>query len=75
MRVALVCDVAAGGSLAGCSVNHGEPPGQGYGQGALALAPEVPGHFPGACRRRTHVGAKVRVPIRFELTQVAAPKG
>ena len=74
VRVALVCDVAAGGALAGCSIDREEPAGQGYGQGALALAPKFR-VSPWSLQGEPTVGAKVRVPIRFELTQVAAPKG
>ncbi len=74
VRVALVCDVTAGGALAGCSVDREEPAGQGYGQGALALAPKFR-VSPWSLQGEPTVGAKVRVPIRFELTQVAAPKG
>jgi len=74
VRVALVCDVAAGGALAGCSVDREEPAGQGYGQGALALAPKFR-VSPWSLQGEPTVGAKVRVPIRFELTQVAIPKG
>lgn len=74
VRVALVCDVAAGGSLSGCSVDREEPAGQGYGQGALALAPKFR-VSPWSLQGEPTVGAKVRVPIRFELTQVAQPKG
>ena len=74
VRVALVCDVAAGGTLSGCAVDREEPAGQGYGQGALALAPKFK-VGPWSLQGEPTVGARVRVPIRFELTQVAAPKG
>jgi hypothetical protein len=74
VRVALVCDVVAGGALASCSVDREEPAGQGYGAGALALAPKFR-VGPWSLQGEPTVGAKVRVPIRFELTQVAAPKG
>jgi TonB family protein len=74
VRVALVCDVTAGGALAGCSVDREEPAGQGYGQGALALAPKFR-VSPWSLQGEPTVGARVRVPIRFELSQVAAPKG
>ena len=74
VRVALVCTVAAGGALDGCTVDREEPAGQGYGQGALALAPKfrvAPWSQDGQPTR----GAKVRVPIRYQLTQAPAPKG
>ncbi|THD81621.1 MAG: hypothetical protein E7812_02015 [Phenylobacterium sp.] len=67
VRVVLDCGVAAGGGLQGCAVASETPPGQGYGQGALALAPKfrvglmTPGGVP-------TVGARVQVPIRYELT-------
>jgi TonB family protein len=38
VRVTLVCDVQAGGSLSGCSVDREEPAGHGFGPAILALA-------------------------------------
>ena len=67
VRVVLDCGVGAGGGLQGCAVASETPPGQGYGPGALALAPKfrvglmTPGGVP-------TVGAHVQVPIRYELT-------
>ena len=71
--VALVCDVAAGGSLSGCTVAREEPAGQGYGAGALALAPKFK-VGPWSLQGEPTVGAKVRVPIRYQLHQVSAAK-
>lgn len=73
VRVALVCSVAAGGALSGCAVDREEPAGQGYGQGALALAPKFK-VGPWSQDGQPTAGAKVRVPIRYQLTQVAPPK-
>jgi hypothetical protein len=74
VRVALVCAVAAGGTLSACTVDREEPAGQGYGQGALALAPKFR-VGPWSQDGMPTSGAKVRVPIRYQLTQVAPPNG
>jgi TonB family protein len=69
VRVVLGCTVEAGGSLGGCAVADETPPGQGYGAGALALASKFrlePWSVDGA----PVVGAKIRLPIRYELTPV-----
>jgi TonB family protein len=73
VRIVLLCDVAAGGALAGCAVESEEPAGQGYGAAALALTPKIrvgllsAGGVP-------LVGAKIRVPVRYEITPVASAK-
>ena len=67
VRVVLGCTVEAGGSLGGCAVADETPPGQGYGAGALALASKFrmePWTADGAAT----VGAKIKLPIRYELT-------
>lgn len=69
VRVTLVCDVQAGGSLAGCAVDREEPAGQGFGQAILALAPKFQVALMSAEGMPT-VGAKVRVPVRFDLKPV-----
>jgi TonB family protein len=74
VRVALVCSVAAGGALGGCAVDREEPAGMGYGQGALALAPKFK-VGPWSRDGLPTTGAKVRVPIHYQLTQAEAPKG
>ena len=74
VRVALVCTAGADGSLSGCAVDREEPAGQGYGQGALALAPKFK-VGPWSQDGQPTAGAKVRLPIRYQLTQVEAPKG
>jgi hypothetical protein len=74
VRVVMDCDVAAGGALAGCGVESEEPTGQGYGAGALALAPKIRVGLLTADGVPT-VGARVRVPIRYELTPQAQAKG
>jgi protein TonB len=69
VRVVLGCMVEAGGGLSGCSVAQEDPPGQGYGAGALALASKFrmgPWSQDGA----PTVGAHIRLPIRYELTPV-----
>ena len=72
VRVVLGCTVEAGGVLGGCAVAQETPPGQGYGEGALALASKfrvAPWSIDGA----PTVGAKIRLPIHYELTPVPTP--
>lgn len=72
VRVVLGCTVEAGGGLGGCAVAQEDPPGQGYGAGALALAAKfrvAPWTLDGA----PTVGAHIRLPIRYELTPVKQP--
>jgi TonB family protein len=69
VRVTLVCDVQAGGTLSGCAVDREEPAGQGFGPAILALAPKFQVALMSAEGMPT-VGAKVRVPVRFELKPV-----
>ncbi len=69
IRVTLVCDVQAGGSLSGCAVDREEPAGQGFGPAVLALAPKFQVGLMSAEGMPT-VGAKVRVPVRFDLKPV-----
>jgi TonB family protein len=73
VRVVLLCDVAAGGALSGCSVDSEEPAGQGYGAAALALAPKIRVGLLSAAGTPL-VGAKIRVPVRYEITPVSPPK-
>jgi len=69
VRVTLVCDVRAGGALSGCAVDREEPAGQGFGPAILALAPKFQVALMSAEGMPT-VGAKVRVPVRFDLKPV-----
>jgi hypothetical protein len=72
VRVVLGCTVQAGGALGGCAVAQENPPGQGYGEGALALASKfriAPWSVDGA----PTVGAHIRLPIHYELTPVKKP--
>lgn len=68
-RVTLVCDVKAGGVLDGCAVDREEPAGQGFGPAILALAPKFKVELMSAEGMPT-VGARVRVPVRFDLKPV-----
>jgi TonB family protein len=70
VRVVMDCSVGSGGTLSGCGVESEEPAGQGYGAGALALAPKIRVGLLTADGVPT-VGARVRVPIRYELTPQA----
>jgi TonB family protein len=67
VRVVLLCDVATEGVLSGCAVEREEPAGQGYGAAALALAPKIRIGLLSASGVPL-VGAKVRVPVRYEMT-------
>jgi hypothetical protein len=69
VRVVLGCTVEAGGSLGGCSVAQEDPPGQGYGAGALALASKFR-LGPWSQDGEPTVGAHIKLPIRYELTPV-----
>jgi TonB family protein len=69
VRVTLVCTVEAGGVLNGCAVDREEPAGQGFGQAILTLAPRFRVDLMSAEGMPT-VGAKVRVPVRFDLKPV-----
>jgi TonB family protein len=73
VRVVLACTVEVGGVLAGCAVDSETPPGQGFGQGALALASKFK-VGPWTQDGQPTVGAKLKLPIRYELTQVTAAK-
>lgn len=72
VRVVLACTVEAGGALGGCSVAQEEPAGQGYGAGALALASKFR-VSPWSTNGEPTVGARIRLPIRYELTPVKQP--
>lgn len=74
VRVALVCTAGADGALSGCTVDREEPAGQGYGQGALALAPKFR-VGPWSQDGLPTMGARVRVAVHYQMTQAAAPKG
>lgn len=71
VRVVLACSVEVGGALGGCTVDSETPAGQGYGQGALALAAKFK-VSPWSLDGQPTVGAHLKLPIRYELTQVAA---
>lgn len=69
VRVTLVCDVQAGGVLAGCVVDREEPAGQGFGAAVLALAPKFR-VAPWSAEGLPVVGGKVRLPVRYEMKPV-----
>jgi hypothetical protein len=71
VRVVLGCTVGADGALDGCAVNSEDPAGQGYGAGALALATKFRLQ-PWGADGEPMVGAHINLPIRYELTPVAA---
>lgn len=69
IRVTLVCTVQPGGSLDACAVDREEPAGQGFGQAVLALATKFKVE-PWSAEGMPTVGAKVRVPVRYDLKPV-----
>jgi TonB family protein len=69
VRVTLVCDVQAGGSLSGCAVDREEPAGQGFGQAIQAIGTKFKVGLMSA-EGMPAVGAKVRVPVRIDLKPV-----
>jgi TonB family protein len=69
IRVTLVCTVQDGGVLSGCAVDREEPAGQGFGPAILALAPKFKVDLMSGEGMPT-VGAKVRVPVHFDLKPV-----
>ncbi len=71
VRVVLGCTVVADGALSGCSVTQETPPGQGYGQGALALATKFR-MSPWSTDGAPTVGAKIKLPIHYVLKPVPA---
>jgi hypothetical protein len=73
VRVVLGCTVGASGELGGCSVAQETPAGQGYGQGALALASKFR-MAPWSTDGEPTVGAKIKLPIHYVLTPAPAAK-
>lgn len=71
VRVVLGCTVTSDGSLGGCAVAQETPAGQGYGAGALALASKFK-MAPWSINGEPTVGAKIKLPIHYVLTPVAA---
>ncbi len=69
VRVTLVCDVQAGGSLSGCVVDREEPAGQGFGAAIQALGTKFKVNLMSG-EGMPAVGAKVRVPVRIDLKPV-----
>lgn len=71
VRVVLACTVAPAGGLGSCAVDSEDPPGQGYGQGALALAAKFR-VGPWSQDGQPTIGARLKLPIRYALTQAPA---
>jgi TonB family protein len=71
VRVVLACTVQADGALGGCAVDSEDPPGQGYGQGALALASKFR-VGPWSQDGQPTAGGHLKLPIRYALTQATA---
>jgi TonB family protein len=71
-RVVLSCTVADGGLLTGCQTASEDPAGYGFGAGAAQLS----GKFrvnPWTDEGLPVIGATIRVPIRYELSQAPTP--
>ena len=79
-RGVVVCAVALGGALSGCTIESEDPPGKGFGASALTAISAFTANLWTNDGRPTD-GAKVRVPIRFVETEQptaepdAAPSG
>jgi TonB family protein len=69
VRVALACTIQADGGLGDCAVASEAPTGEGYGQGALALAWKFK-VGPWSKDGQPTAGARIRVPIHYLLTPV-----
>jgi len=69
VRVVLGCTVGASGFLSACAVAQETPEGQGYGNGALALAEKFR-LSPWSTDGQPTIGAKIRLPIHYVLTPV-----
>ncbi len=72
VRVVLGCTVGADGALSACSVAQEDPPGQGYGDGALSLASKFK-LAPWGEDGSPTVGAHIKLPIRYALTPPKQP--
>lgn len=72
IRVVLGCTVQADGALGACSVAQETPPGQGYGAGALEIASKFK-VTPWSADGIPTIGAHIKLPIHYQLTQVAPP--
>jgi TonB family protein len=70
IRVVLGCTVETTGALGGCTVADEDPPGRGYGAAALALTSKFR-VSPWGPDGEPAVGARVQVPIRYDLTGTA----
>jgi TonB family protein len=73
VRVVLACTVTSSGGLGGCTVDSEDPPGQGYGQGALALAAKFR-VGPWSQDGQPTIGTRLNLPIRYALTPVTEKK-
>lgn len=69
-RAVLLCDIAAGGRLDGCSTQSEEPDGFGFGDAALALSEGFRLRI-WTVEGLPVVGGKLRVPIRYNAPQPA----
>jgi hypothetical protein len=72
VRVVLSCTVGPDGALGGCAVDREDPPGQGYGQGALAVASKFR-VGPWSQDNQPTIGAQLHLPIHYVLTPVQPP--
>jgi TonB family protein len=69
-RAVLRCKVAASGDLTDCTANAEQPPGQGFADAALAMAPKFK-MKPMSKDGVAVAGGQVAIPIRFGLPKAA----
>lgn len=72
VRVVLDCLIAPDGSTTDCKVASEEPAGRGFGEATLTLAPYFKMTV-WTMEGLPTVGARVRIPVRFEMTPPKAP--
>jgi TonB family protein len=71
-RVVIECAVGASGGLEACAVQSEEPAGLGYGEAAVTLSRRF-GLAIWSDEGLPTVGGRVRIPIRFDVADAAAP--
>ena len=73
-RATFSCVVNAGGTLDACQVVAEEPPGAGFGEAALRLAPLFKMKPPKGPDGELSAGGIVRIPVRFALPKPVPPE-
>lgn len=73
IRVVLDCLIAPDGSTTDCKVASEDPAGQGYGDATLSLAPYFKMTV-WTMEGLPTIGARVNIPVRFQMTAAPPPK-